>query len=156
MGVEDAAEIRQLLGYKDGTAGGMMTTQFVAVHEDTTVGETIEVLRELPEDHPTVHYVYVLNEYERLVGVLSLRTLVLTDDAKPVGSVMFEDIITATPDETEEDVAADIFKYDLPASPWWTSAAGFGHRDHRRRMGRHRGGRERRQGARERAPWWRA
>ncbi len=116
MGVEDATEIRQLLGYKDGTAGGMMTPQFVAVHEDTTVGETIEVLRE-PEDHPTVHYVYVLNEYDQLTGVLSLRTLVLTDDAKPVGSVMFEDIITATPDETEEDVAADIFKYDLPAMP---------------------------------------
>ena len=117
MGVEDATEIRQLLGYKDGTAGGMMTPQFVAVHEDTTVGETIEVLRELPEDHPTVHYVYVLNEYDQLTGVLSLRTLVLTDDAKPGGSVMFEDIITATPDETEEDVAADIFKYDLPAMP---------------------------------------
>ena len=52
----------------------------------TTVGETIEVLRELDEDHPTVHYVYVLDEYDQLVtGVLSLRTLVLTDDAKPVG-----------------------------------------------------------------------
>ena len=47
MGVEDATEIRRLLGYKDGTAGGMMTTQFVAVKADNTVGETIEVLREL-------------------------------------------------------------------------------------------------------------
>ena len=117
MGVEDATEIRRLLGYKDGTAGGMMTTQFVAVHEDTTVGETIEVLRELPEEHPTVHYVYVLDEYDQLKGVLSLRTLVLTDDAKPVGDVMFEDIISVTPDETEEDVSADIFKYELPAMP---------------------------------------
>lgn len=51
MGVEDAAEIRRLLGYKDGTAGGMMTTQFVAVPETFTVRETIEVLRELPEEH---------------------------------------------------------------------------------------------------------
>ena len=49
MGVEDATEIRRLLGYKDGTAGGMMTTQFVAVKADNTVGETIEVLRELDE-----------------------------------------------------------------------------------------------------------
>ena len=117
MGVEDATEIRRLLGYQDGTAGGMMTTQFVAVHKDTTVGETIEVLRELPEDHPTVHYVYVLDEYDEFVGLLSLRTLVLTDDAKPVGEVMFDDPIFATPDETEEDVAADIFKYELPAMP---------------------------------------
>lgn len=117
MGMEDATEIRRLLGYKDGTAGGMMTTQFVAVHEDTTVGETIEVLRELDEDHPTVHYVYVLDEYDRFTGVLSLRTLVLTDDAKPVGEVMYDDVISVPPEETEEDVAADIFKYDLPAMP---------------------------------------
>lgn len=117
MGVEDATEIRRLLGYQDGTAGGMMTTQFVAVRKDTTVGETIEVLRELPEDHPTVHYVYVLNEYDEFVGLLSLRTLVLTDDAKPVGDVMFDEPISATPDETEEDVAADIFKYELTAMP---------------------------------------
>ena len=117
MGVEDATEIRRLQGYKDGTAGGMMTTQFVAVKADNTVGETIEVLRELDDDHPTVHYVYVLNDYDEFVGVLSLRTLVLTDDARPVRDVMFDDVISATPDETEEDVAADIFKYELPAMP---------------------------------------
>lgn len=117
MGVEDATEIRQLLGYKDGTAGGMMTTQFVTVHEDTTVGETVEVLRELPEDHPTVHYVYVLDEYDKFVGVLSLRTLVLNNSEKPVSEIMFRDVISATPDEIEEDVAADIFKYELPAMP---------------------------------------
>ena len=116
MGVEDATEIRRLLGYKDGTAGGMMTTQFVAVKADNTVGETIEVLRELDDDHPTVHYAYVLNDYDEFVGVLSLRTLVL-DDARPVRDVMFDDVISATPDETEEDVAADIFKYELPAMP---------------------------------------
>ena len=50
MGVEDAAEIRRLLGYKDGTAGGMMTTQFVSVPKTATVADTIEVLRALPED----------------------------------------------------------------------------------------------------------
>lgn len=117
MGMEDASDIRRLLGYKDGTAGGMMTTQFVSVHAKDTVGETIEVLRELPDEHPTVHYVYVLDEHERLCGVLSLRTLVLTDDKKPVSSVMYTEIISATPDEVEEDVAADVFKYELPAMP---------------------------------------
>lgn len=118
MGVEDAAEIRRLLGYRDGTAGGMMTTQFVAVPRSTTVGEAIEVLRELPEDHPTVHYVYVLDDdSEKLIGVLSLRTLVLTDDSRPLGEIMYDDVISVPPDEEEEDVAADIFKYDIPAMP---------------------------------------
>ncbi|WP_165044005.1 MULTISPECIES: magnesium transporter MgtE N-terminal domain-containing protein [unclassified Adlercreutzia] len=117
MGLEDATEIRRLLGYKDGTAGGMMTTQFVAVNSDTTVAETVEILRALPEDFPTVHYVYVLDDYDKFVGLLSLRTLVLTPADAEVGSVMFDDVIFATPDETEDDVAADIFKYELPAMP---------------------------------------
>ena len=117
MGVEDATEIRRLLGYKDGTAGGMMTTQFVSVADTDTVGHAIEVLRELPEDHPSVHFVYVLDEYDKLVGVCSLRTLVLTDDITPMSKCMYDDLITATPDETEEDVSADIFKYDLTAMP---------------------------------------
>lgn len=117
MGVEDAAEIRRLLGYKDGTAGGMMTTQYFAVPETNTVGETIEALRELDDDHPTVHYVYVLDDYGKLVGLLSLRTLVLTDDKAPIKDIMFDEVISATPNETEEEVAADIFKYDIPAMP---------------------------------------
>ena len=117
MGVEDATEIRRLLGYKDGTAGGMMTTQFVAVHDTDTVGHAIEVLRGLDSDHPTVHYIYILDEYDKLVGVSSLRTLVLTDDSMPLGKVMYDDIISCTPDETEEDVSADIFKYELTAMP---------------------------------------
>ena len=95
LGAEDASEIRRLLGYKDGTAGGMMTTQFVAVESDATVSETIEVLRDLPEDHPTVHYVYVTDEYEKLIGLLSLRTLVLTSGDTVVSEVMHDDVIRA-------------------------------------------------------------
>lgn len=117
MGVEDATEIRQLLGYRDGTAGGMMTTQFVVVPTTSTVGETIEVLRELEDDHPPIHYVYVVDDYGKLVGLLSLRTLVLADDTTRIGDIMFDDVISVSPDETEEDVAADIFKYELPAMP---------------------------------------
>ena len=117
MGVEDAAEIRRLLGYKDGTAGGMMTTQFVAVPKTATVADTIEVLRALPEDHPTVHYVYITDEYGKLLGVNSLRTLVLYNADRLMGDIMYDDIISCLPSEVEEDVAADIFKYDIPAMP---------------------------------------
>lgn len=118
MGWEDANEIRRLLGYKEGTAGGMMTTQYVAVKHDSTVKEVIEVLRNLEEDHPTVHYVYVLSDYGKFIGVLSLRTLVLTNEDRLVSEVMYtENLISVTPDEEEEDVAADIFKYDMPAIP---------------------------------------
>ena len=118
MGVEDAREVRSLLGYKENTAGGMMTTQFVAGSENDTVGDTIEVLRGLDEDFPTVHYVYVLEEdTEKLVGVLSMRTLVIAHNSDTLGSVMYTDVISVGPDEHEDDVVADISKYDLLAMP---------------------------------------
>lgn len=118
MGVEDAAEIRRLLGYRENTAGGMMTTRFVALSEDDTVGEAIETLRHLDEDFPTVHYVYVLEEdSEKLVGVMSMRTLVLAHNDTRLGDVMYTDIISVPPDEDEEEVASDISKYDLVALP---------------------------------------
>ena len=117
MGVEEAAEIRGLLGFKDGTAGGMMTTQFVQVHEEDTVHDTIELLRALPEDHPSIHHVYVCDEYDKLVGVASLRTLVLAQELKHMHDVMFDEVISITPDTTEDDVVETIFKYNLPALP---------------------------------------
>ena len=118
MGVEDAAEIRSLLGYKDDTAGGMMTTQFVAMKETDTVLDTVEVLRALEEDFPTVHFVYVLEEdSEKLVGVLSMRTLVLAHRESQLKDIMYTEIISVPPDEDEEEVAADISKYDMVALP---------------------------------------
>ena len=118
MGVEDAAEIRRLLGYRDDTAGGMMTTQFVALSEEDTVGDAIETLRALDEDFPTVHFVYVLEEdSEKLVGVMSMRTLVLAHNDTRLGDVMYTDVITVSPDEDEEEVASDISKYEMVALP---------------------------------------
>ena len=117
MGVEDAEEIRHLLGYKDGTAGGMMTTQYVHMNQDDTVAETIEVLRALDDDFPRVTFVYVLNDYDELVGVVSLRTLVLSAPEKRMSDIMHTDLLTSSPDDTEEEVSTDIFKYDLPAMP---------------------------------------
>ena len=117
IGMEDSRDIRRLLGYKDGTAGGMMTTQYVSVQNNITVSETVEVLRALDEDHPTVHYVYVHDEYSKLVGVLSLRTLVLGKADTEIGDIDFSDLIYVAPDVPEDEVIEDIFKYDIPAMP---------------------------------------
>ena len=117
MGVEDATEIRALLGYRDGTAGGMMTTQFVTVRTSNTVREAIETLRGLPEDAPSVYYLYVLDDDNRLVGVSSVRTLVLNNDDVLMGDIMYTEIISVTPDEPEEDAVENIFKYELTAMP---------------------------------------
>ena len=118
MGVESAEGIRQLLGYREDTAGAMMTTRFVACHDDDTVGEAIEELRRAPEDFPSIHYLYVLDQYSKLAGVLSLRTLVLAKPQDLLRDVMYDDdLITVLPEEDEEEVAETISKYNLASLP---------------------------------------
>jgi CBS domain-containing protein len=117
MGVQDQRRIRSLLGYKEKTAGGIMTPEFVAVGEDATVGETIERLRHLDEDHESVHYVYTLDGQARLTGALSLRSLVLAAGDAQVRELATRDLITVAPDDDQEDVADAISKYDLLAMP---------------------------------------
>jgi Mg2+ transporter MgtE len=117
MGVQDQRRIRSLLGYREKTAGGIMTPEFVAVREETTVGETIEKLRHLREDFESVHYVYTLDGDGRLTGSLSLRSLVLADNETSVFDLLTRDLITVAPDDDQEDVADAISKYDLLAMP---------------------------------------
>ncbi len=117
MGVQDEKRIRSLLGYKEKTAGGIMTPEFVAVDEDTTVGETIEKLRHLDEDHENVYYVYTLDNAKRLTGAVSLRSLVLADNEKKVCELAIRDLITVEPHEDQEVVADTISKYNLLAVP---------------------------------------
>lgn len=117
MGVQESRAIRRLLGYREKTAGGIMTTQFFAVPAETTVGETIEKPRALPEDHETVQYVYVNDTEQKLVGVLSLRTLVLARNDSKAGDLAFRELITADPDDDQEEVADNISKYSLLAMP---------------------------------------
>jgi Mg2+ transporter MgtE len=119
MGVQDQKRIRSLLGYREKTAGGIMTPEFVAVGEETTVGQTIEKLRHLSEDEDfeSVHYVYTLGANGTLTGALSLRSLVLADNDTSVFDLATRDLITVSPDDDQEDVADAISKYDLLAMP---------------------------------------
>ncbi len=117
MGVQDQRRIRSLLGYKERTAGGIMTPQFIAVQEDTTVGDAIEYIRSMGEKVDTVHYIYTLDVEGKLSGALSLRSLVLADISSSVFDLATRDLITASPEDDQEEVADDISKYDLLAMP---------------------------------------
>lgn len=117
MGVQDQSRIRSLLGYKERTAGGIMTPQFIAVHEDTTVGDAIEYIRSMGTNVDTVHYVYTVDIEGKLSGALSLRSLVLADISSSVFDLATRDLITASPEDDQEQVADAISKYDLLAMP---------------------------------------
>ena len=74
---DEAEELGELLAYPEDTAGGMMTTEFVALPASLTCAQAIDRLRELEPDAETIYYVYVTDDEDRLVGVLSLRDLIV-------------------------------------------------------------------------------
>lgn len=117
MDLEDAKDVKELLVYDDDTAGGIMTTDYIAVGKNLTAYKAIESLRKDAEDAETVYYVYVVDENEKLVGVMSLRELILASPNKKVEDIMNDNLIKVYVDEDQEDVARKVSKYDLLAIP---------------------------------------
>lgn len=117
MGIQEGADIRKLLGYKESTAGGIMTTDLVAIREDMTTREAIEYLRSVAMDAEGASYVYVVDESHRLLGVLSLYNLVIADPETAVKEIILPELITVEVGDDQEEVAAVIRKYDLLAVP---------------------------------------
>lgn len=117
MGVEDAEAIRQLLGYRDGTAGRIMTSEFLALPKDEDVAFAINALRNLEEDFETVRYVYLMDEDERLTGAVTLNNLLVNDESTKLSDIASVNLVTAGPDDDQEDVAESISKYNLLALP---------------------------------------
>lgn len=117
MGIEEASVVAELLGYEPSTAGGRMTTEFVAVPDYMTASQTIELLREKGAEAETIYYIYVADGERHLSGVLSLRDLLRAPTDQVVGQLMMRDVITADVDEDQELVAERLTRYNLLALP---------------------------------------
>jgi Mg2+ transporter MgtE len=117
MGVEDASAIRGLLGYREKTAGGIMTPEVTTVSEDMSVAQVIEHLRTVAEEQESIYYVYVVEGDRHLTGVISLRDLLLAKPTALVSELAKTDLFTSHPDDDQEDVAEQMSKYDLLALP---------------------------------------
>jgi magnesium transporter len=113
----EATEVRDLLAYDPETAGGRMTTEYVTVRADDTAGAVIEQLRREAPDAESVYYLYVTEADERLVGVLSLRELIVADPGTPVRQIMRPSVKALPPEATEAEVAQVVAKYNLLAVP---------------------------------------
>lgn len=114
---EDAADVKELLIYEEGTAGRLMTKDFVSIQKNYSIYYAIETLRAIAPDAETIYYVYVTDEHERLVGVISLRELIISAPNRSVESIMHENLITVNINDDQEDVAKVVSKYDLLAIP---------------------------------------
>jgi CBS domain-containing protein len=117
MEQDEADEVRELLGYPEDTAGGIMTTAYVAIPEDLTAAQAIDKLRELEPDAETIYYVYVVDAQERLVGVLSLRDLIVARPDAPVRDFMHREPVAVGALTPQEEVAQVVARYNLLAVP---------------------------------------
>ncbi|MFD1040700.1 magnesium transporter [Virgibacillus byunsanensis] len=117
MDNEAAHEIKELLHYEEKTAGSIMTTEFVAIYKTQTVKQVMERLKVEAPDAETIYYLYVLDEVKRLVGVTSLRDLIIADDSTLVEDIMSEKIVSVSVAKDQEDVAQMMRDYDFLALP---------------------------------------
>jgi len=114
---DEAEDIQELLSHEEDTAGGLMTNEFIAYHPETTVREAFEKFRKDAEEIETVYYLYVIDADEKLIGVMSLRDLLLADLDKKLLDIMETKLKTIGPEADEKEVAEVISKYNLVAIP---------------------------------------
>lgn len=117
MDNEDASDLRELLEYDEGTAGSMMTTDYLAFAEEMTTDEVIKRMRELAPEADYVYYLYVVDHAGRLSGVLSLRELIINPPDRKIGEIMRPKVISITAEEDEKQVRRLFTKYSLLALP---------------------------------------
>lgn len=113
----DAAEIRELLAFPPDSAGGIMTPGFVAISPTLRASQAIAALQRVSEEVETMYYVYVVDEAEHLLGVLSLHRLVLTRPDTPVRELMISDPVRIRADADREAAARLLVDRDLLALP---------------------------------------
>ncbi len=114
---EASEELEKLLPYAEDTAGGIMALEFVSVNADSTVQEAIEGIREKREEVGNLYYVFVVNDSGRLVGVISLKDLVLEPPSREINEFMDPKVIAVHVDTDQEEVANLVKKYDLVNIP---------------------------------------
>jgi len=116
---DEQSEVAELLPYEDDTAGGLMTTEFVTLPRDLTVGEALARLREMAKTPNMIYYLYVVAAEDswKLIGVIALRNLILADPSAPLENVMRSDLQVAHPDDNAADVAQKVAEYNLLALP---------------------------------------
>lgn len=117
MDDEAAGEIKQLLHYEEYTAGSIMTTEYVAIHSNQTLRSAMAILKKEAPRAETIYYVYVVDEEKRLVGVISIRDLLVTDDDTMVHEVMNDRVVAVSVSEDQEEVARKMRDYNFLAVP---------------------------------------
>ena len=117
MSKESADDIKTLMNYADETAGAIMTTEFVSIKANQTVKSAMTLLRAKANSAETIYYLYVVDDDNRLVGVLSLRDLIISQGNEMIYDLMSERIVFVDVKEDQNNLAKTIKDYDFLAIP---------------------------------------
>lgn len=117
MNKDDAKEIRGLMNYEEDTAGGIMTTEIINLNTLMTVREAMKHIKEMAPDKEMIYYLFVVDQDNHLVGIISLRELIVADDDDYIGDVMTERVVSVRISDDQEEVAQIVRDYDFLAVP---------------------------------------
>ena len=112
-----AGELRELVRYEDDVAGGLMTTDCVWIYPHRTTQATIQKIREIAPKSEFIYYLYVVDKRDKLLGVVTLRTLMLALPTAFIEKIMETDLVSVGPETPAREVTAIIARYDLLAVP---------------------------------------
>ncbi len=115
--MDDPEDVLPLLGFADQTAGGRMTTSFLALRRQTRADKALEFLREVGPDGDVPYYLFVVDREKRLSGVVGLRELVLAEPVEMIENIMNSDVIFVTTETDQEEAARTMARYNLGALP---------------------------------------
>lgn len=114
---EDSEEVAGLMGYPEDSAGGIMGSDFLAFEQEKTVKQVIESFQTEGEENKVSFYVYVINGNNQLVGVSSLKQLLLSKPNEQLKNIMFTEVISVNVETHQEDVSKIVEKYDFLSLP---------------------------------------
>ncbi|MFO7985765.1 MAG: magnesium transporter [Desulfatiglandaceae bacterium] len=117
LGDEVSIELEKLLPYPDDTAGGLMALEFVAVKADETVQDAIDSIRETGKEVENLYYIWVTDDHARLLGVISVKDLVIESPDKKISDVMHRGVISVNVGADQEEVVQLVKRYDLVNIP---------------------------------------
>ncbi|MBU9720808.1 MULTISPECIES: magnesium transporter [Bacillaceae] len=117
MNKVEAAEVKELLSYDPETAGAIMTKEFISIGSTDYASSVIELLRNEGPDAETIYYLYVVDEEDKLAGVVSLRDLIIAPPTELVRNIMSTRVVSVLASTDQEEVAKLIKKYDFLAAP---------------------------------------
>jgi len=117
MEEEEAQDVRELMRYDKNTAGGRMTTDFAQIEKGITVEQTLRSLRKTAKDLEMIYYIYVADRTDKLLGVVSLKDLIIAQPEREIDEIMHTKLIAIPIDMDQEQVAKRIARYDFLALP---------------------------------------